>query len=195
MAYQYDIFISYKRSNTGTRWVRNYLYPLLNDRLQQNSPVEVRLSCDFQIEDGALWPAEIENRIQNSAILLAVWSAEYFRSSWCMAEWQSFRRREASLGLSSRKKPTGLVYPIRYADGDHFHPDAKLTQCQKDFSTLNCAEEALRNSNDYLDFDRLVSQMAIDLVHRLNRAPNWRRNFPIAKPRPLGPAPLRRPVV
>jgi TIR domain len=195
MAYQYDIFISYRRSQTVGQWVQNHLAPRLELRLNEVAPVPVRVFCDFKMDEGVNWPAELKRQVQNSSLLLTVWSADYFRSSWCMAEWQSFRSRETLLGLFSAQNPQGLVYPVRYADGASFHADAQVTQCRKDFSRLNYPDDVFRTTAKYLEFDDLVREMAAELVARLGAVPVWRNDFPIVEPAPLPPPVLTRPVI
>ncbi len=99
------------------------------------------------------------------------------------------------LGLFTQDIPRGLVYPIRYADGEYFHPEALLTQCLKDFSRLNYPDEGFRLSAKYLDFDDLIQEMSRDLVHRLLDLPPWREDFPIVEPQPLPPATMTRPLL
>ena len=195
MSYEHDIFISYRRSLTVGQWVQNHLVPRLEARLNEVAPAAVRVFCDFKMEEGVNWPAELKHQVRNSGLLLTVWSADYFRSNWCMAEWQSFRNRETVLGLFSEGHTQGLVYPVRYADGEHFHVDAQLTLCRKDFSSLNYPDDVFRLSAKYLEFDDLVRQMAGELVLRLNAVPPWQNNFPVVEPQPM-PAPiLNRPVI
>jgi hypothetical protein len=157
--------------------------------------MDVRVSCDFRMAAGTRWPDELKQRIRSSALLLAIWSADYFRSDWCMAEWQSFRERERALGLFGTNHPQGLVYPVRYADGDYFHPEALLAQCNRDFSALNYPDDAFRLSAKYIEFDQAVQDMAQDLVHRLNAVPTWRADFPIVEPGALPPITFPRPVL
>jgi hypothetical protein len=35
------------------------------------------------------------------------------------------RAREQQLGHFNQANPVGLVYPVRYADGDHFHVESE----------------------------------------------------------------------
>lgn len=195
MGYDHDIFISYRRSPTVGQWVQNHFVPRLEARLNDVAPGPVRIFCDFKMADGVNWPAELKRQVRSSSLLLTVWSADYFRSTWCMAEWQSFRNREALLGLSTDEHTLGLVYPVRYADGNHFHIDARQTLCRKDFSSLNYPDDVFRLSVKYLEFDNLVRDIANDLVVRLAAMPAWRDDFPIVEPAPLPPAPLDRPVI
>lgn len=195
MTYQHDIFISYRRTSTARKWVLQYFRPQLESRLDEVSPSNVRIFCDEDMKEGVNLPAELKNRIRHSALLLAVWSASYFRSGWCMAEWTSFLRRERMLGLFTEARPMGLVYPIRYADGDHFHADARLSLCRKDFSLLNYTSDAFPSSPKFLDFEDLVRQVASDLAERLPTVPAWQPDFPILEPQPMPQATLTLPRI
>lgn len=194
MGYEYEIFVSYRRSVTIGTWVKEHLVPLLEARLCEVAEADIRLSCDYRMATGTRWPEELKHRIAASKVLLAIWSADYFRSDWCMAEWQSFRRREEVLGLFTASRTDGLVYPIRYADGEYFHPEAKNAQW-KDLASLNYPHEAFRLSAKYLDFDEAVQEIAQELVQMLGRVPPWVPDFPIVEPRPLDPTAFPRPVL
>jgi hypothetical protein len=195
MGYEYDIFVSYRRTSTMGPWVRKRLVPLLEARINEVAKDDVRLFCDEDMPDGANLPEQLKLSIRRSALLLTVWSADYFRSAWCMAEWQSFRERETMLGMFNATNPQGLVYPIRYADGDNYHSDAKPTLCKKDFSDLNYVGEAFIGSPEYLQFEGLVKQMAQDLAARLDALPPWNEAFPVVEPPPMRPARIARPVL
>ncbi len=195
MPYEYEIFISYRRSSTAGKWVQTHLLPRLSARINELAPQEVRLSCNSQLEGGVRWPEELKRRLQTSGLLLCVWTADYFRSPWCMAEWMSFKERETLLGMFTQANPQGLVYPIRYADGQFFHPDAKNTQCRRDFSDLSYPDEVFRLSEKYIAFDDLVTAMANDLVERLSTLPAWQADFPIVEPPPMPEVKLSRPIL
>jgi hypothetical protein len=195
MPYEYEIFVSYRRSSVAGKWVTGFLLPLLKARLNEQAPFEVRVSCDTEMEAGVRYPAELQSRLRGSGLLLAIWSADYFRSAWCMAEWRSFREREDRLGYFTRERPASLVYPIRYADGEYFHPEAKLAQCRHDFSNLNYAFDGFPLTAKYMEFEDRVRQMAQELVGRLNDLPVWRPDFPVVEPDPLPPFSIARPVI
>lgn len=193
MSYDYEIFLSYRRSPTVGRWVNTHLVPLLRERLSEVSPRDVRISCDSQIEGGSRWPDDLRRRLRRSGLLVCVWSADYFRSAWCMTEWKSFKQREALLNMNSPDDPRGLVYPIRYADGDHFPHEAKTTQWRRDFSNLNYPNESFRDTPKYIEFDALVQQMAADIVQQLDALPPWQDNFPVLESDPLPSFVMARP--
>lgn len=193
MVYQHEVFISYRRSDTVGLWVRNHLAPRLTARMNDIAPEPVRIFWDEQIDSGSHWPGELKRHLHKSGLLLAVWSADYFRSAWCMAEWQSFTEREKQLGITPGD--ARLVYPIRYSDGRNYHPEAQATQCRFDFSELNYPDKEFRNVARYLDFDDLVRRMADDLVEKIELTPAWSDQFPIVEPPPLPPARSRRTVM
>jgi hypothetical protein len=90
--------------------------------------------------------------------------------------------------------PLSLIYPVRYAgEVKDFHPDAKGPLLKKDFSELNYPEPVFSQSVDYLKFDRLVTEIAKDLVARRPNLPPWDERFPIVEPPPLPEAHMSRP--
>jgi hypothetical protein len=193
--YQFDIFVSYRRSPNVGKWVQNHLLPRLQARIDEVAPRQIKVFCDYKMADGVNWAAELSNQVRSSGLLLTIWSADYFRSAWCMAEWQSFRDRERQLGLFTDAITLGLVYPLRYADGKHFHPDAQLTLCRKDFSRLNYPDEVFAHSAQYLQFDALIQDVAQELVDRLDTVPPWQNDFPITEPAALPPITLERTML
>jgi hypothetical protein len=195
MPYEHEIFISYRRSTTVGHWVQRHLAPRLQARLDDVAPTPVRIFFDSQMENGVNLPEDLKRNIVASGLLLPVWSADYFRSAWCMAEWQSFRKREEKLGYFSSANPASLVYPVRYADGTSFHPDAQIALCRKDFSQLNYPDESFRKSVRYLQFDDLVREVAEELIARIPMLPPWDATFPIVEPAPLPAAKIGRPVI
>lgn len=195
MPYEHDIFISYRRSPTVGLWVQRHLAPRLQARLDDVAPAPVRVFFDSQMSEGANLTAALRRSIVGSGLLLSVWSADYFRSRWCMAEWQSFRQRENQLGYFTPANPESLVYPVRYADGDSFHPEARAALCRKDFSRLNYPDESFRDSPKYLEFDDLVREVAAELIARIPNLPPWDAQFPVVAPEPLPPVVIGRPVI
>lgn len=194
MSYIYDIFISYKRTSSASKWVENCFHPCLKERLEDELG-SIKISFDKDMDDGVNLTEELKERIRRSKLLVAVWSAPYFRSKWCMAEWESFRQREKHCGLFKEHNPKGLIYPVRYADGDAFHPDTKDYLIKKDFSEFTYSGDFFKHSAQFLDFENLIKQMAKDLIIKLNEVPQWKEDFPISEPEPLEPVPNKRPTL
>ncbi|MGH9836562.1 MAG: toll/interleukin-1 receptor domain-containing protein [Blastocatellia bacterium] len=180
-AYEYDVFVSYRRKQPVMDWVNNHFYPLLDQRLPDEMPVEheTKIFIDFdEIETGAAWPAKLREALRKSRCIVAVWSPEYFRSEWCMAEWRTFVEREKLLGLPADRQR--LIYPVVFADGEHFPPDAKETQ-YRDLKKWNLPHLPFRNSLEFLDFDKEVQAVANELAAMIQKAPAW-NDWPIITP-------------
>lgn len=113
--------------------------------------------------------------------MVAIWTPPYFRSDWCMAEWESMMKREAYLAEAGSPMVGGLVMPVVFSDGANFDPRAKETQ-SRDFSKLNYQHECFKESQKYLDLDDAVRALAEEIEHRIANAPAWDAAFPIADP-------------
>lgn len=180
--YLYDIFISYRHKGQAMEWVRNHFHPLLEQRLPDSLPVQHELSVfiDLDIETGAAWPAKLRQALKNARCLVAVWSPEYFRSDWCLAEWQTMREREKLLGWRSEQNPQGLIYPVVFADGEHFPPEARAVQW-RDLRAWNYGAPAFRDTVGFLDFDQQVQKLAGELAGMILTAPAW-QDWPVVTP-------------
>ncbi|NOT62380.1 MAG: toll/interleukin-1 receptor domain-containing protein [Acidobacteria bacterium] len=188
--YQYDVFISYRHRAPVLDWVKNHFHPLLTQRLPDALPVAHRAEVfiDYEeIETGSEWPAKLRSALKTSRCVVAVWSPEYFRSDWCLAEWQTMRERERLLDMRTENNPHGLIYPVRFFDGDHFPQEAKDTQ-QKDLSPWNIPHPVFRDTPDYIEFDRQIQVVANDVARIIQRAPDW-ADWPVITP-PIPTAPV-----
>lgn len=177
--------------------MHNHFRPKLEARLRDYAGTKKeKIFCDVNMGDGVNLTEELKNAIRKSALLVSVWSASYFRSSWCMAEWQSFRKRDEQLGMFGPDNSSSLIYPILYAGAHNdFHHDAQKPLLKKDFSELNYPEPVFKESVAYLKFDDLVKEVARDLATRLRNLPPWNEAFPIVEPAPLPDPHMNRPSV
>ncbi|MDX2041811.1 MAG: toll/interleukin-1 receptor domain-containing protein [Acidobacteriota bacterium] len=179
--YLYDVFISYRHKPPVLDWVRNHFYPLLDQWLPSAMPVEPKIFIDFdEIEIGAAWPAKLRQALRQSRCILSVWSPEYFRSEWCLAEWQTFRERERLLELATEQQPDGLIYPVVFSDGEHFPPEAVGTQLQ-DLRDWNTPHQVFRETAAYVEFDNQMQTLVKGLAKTIGRAPAW-QDWPIITP-------------
>ncbi len=191
--YQYDVFLSYTRKPPVGEWVQNHFHPLLNTWLSNHLGKDARIFRDVELETGTHWPEALQEAHRRSKILVAVWSPPYFSDSrWCMAEWISMRQREKELGLASGLKP-GLVYPVVFSDGDRF-PDEAKTTTWKNLSNFNTPYRQFRKTKKYVDFDKIMQEVAQELLIRIENSPDWEPDWPIMHPDPQqsGELPLPR---
>jgi hypothetical protein len=185
--YRYDVFLSYSRRSPVGEWVRNHFHPLLDNWLSSVMQHEPRIFVDWNQEVGANWPANIQRALIDSRMLVSVWSPQYFRSDWCVAEWHSMRAREELLGLGQVGNPLGLVYPVIFSDGATFPNEAKLTQ-HRDLSKWNFPRLQFNQAASFLEFEREMQQLAEDISSMLERTPPYRDDWPTRTPAPYPPA-------
>lgn len=180
--YEFDVFLSYRRSGSGNacQWVHNHFYPLLRDCLADQVGWESRIFIDFQVETGRDWPDLLADTLLRSKMLVAVWSPPYFRSSWCLAEWESMEAREQALGTRDGRS-TGLVYPVVFSDSENFPPSARRRQ-SRDLKRFSNPFPDYRGSRDYDVLYRLMQDIATEIARILENAPSWTPNWPILRP-------------
>jgi hypothetical protein len=190
MSYQYDVFISYRRQQPVLDWVANHLHPMLEQWLPQHLPWgKVSIFRDSSIEVGSRWPDRLSQSLRQSRCLVAVWSPPYFQSAWCMAEWGSMEERERLLGYYSAAKPSGLAWPVVFADGIHFPAFVKHREW-RDFHLWNHPYASFRETAKYLEFDSEVQRFAQELAAAIASVPEWREDFPVLYPASQLNAPL-----
>nr|WP_051154515.1 toll/interleukin-1 receptor domain-containing protein [Rhizobium mongolense] len=140
-----------------------------------------KIFVDSAQPTGVQWPQNIRDALLRSRVMVAVWTPPYFKSDWCMAEWESMLQREAFLKTQGKAHPNGLVYPVVFSDGRNFDPRAQNTQ-SRDLSNMNYPWEAFRDSPKYLDFHDEVKAIADEVEERIAQAPQWDSLFPLADP-------------
>ncbi|WP_370949039.1 TIR domain-containing protein [Amycolatopsis sp. cg5] len=181
--YEYDVFISYPRAGaTVPAWVRTHFYPRLKELLDDNLAETVSIFLDDEITIGGKWPQQVRDALQRTRVLVPVCSPKYFRDEWCLAEWYSMAEREKLAGLTSH----GLIYPVIFSDSLNF-PSWAHERTMRSFKDWNLPYPHFQNSLEYFDFHRAVESMAEDLVGLIERAPEWRSDWPVHTPMPDPP--------
>ncbi len=162
-------------------WVTNHFHPLLEQWLPSHLPYTPKIFIDRNIETGSAWPSTLKQALKTSRCLVAVWSPEYFRSSWCLAEWRSMYEREKLIRKQAARKTLKLIYPVVFSDGEYFHKDAKNTQ-SKDLRKWNTPHAVFSQSTEYIVFDKIVQALCKELSGIIQRVPTWQKNWPIVTP-------------
>lgn len=176
-AYEFDVFISYRRKGAPYEWVKNYFAPMIEQWLPEAMDREPAIFVDEDtIEAGDHWPERLRDGLAKSRCLLPVWTPSYFRSRWCVAEWRTMRRRE------SLTRKTAIV-PVTFRDGDDFPNDAKSTQ-QHGFHDFAYTAPAFRNSSRFIDFENEVKKLSTRLRRVIDDAPPWESRWPVLEPEP-----------
>jgi len=184
VAYEYDVFLSYRRQDPVGSWVGNHFDRELRQWLGQALPNDAKIFRDeVDIRVGTEWPVELERALKASKVIVCVWSPDYFRSNWCLAEWISMRERQKACGKT-------VVYAVKFSDGLHYPKEAQITQ-QRDLSRFAFTPAQFRESSRYIEFQEAMRQMTEDLATTVLAAPPWDAGFPIVRPddAPTAPAP------
>lgn len=181
--YEYHFFISYSRSEDVHGWVHNHFSPVLTNCLGSLMDEEPRIFIDEQMDTGVDWPNEMANALCRSCYLVSIWSPQYFRSKWCLAEWKSMCAREEQLVANGfAEDGRRLVYPIVYSDGKHFPEEAARTQAKMDFYGYTYPYEQFREAEKYLEFHDRVYEVAAELEQWLDNIPPWDPDWELIEP-------------
>jgi len=181
--YQFDVFISYIRSGNPHAWMWNHFLSRLRNCLADHLVDEPAVFIDEEMERGTNWPHSLEQALSRTKIMLAVFSPQYFRSRWCVAEWETMVERERLLGLYTRDQPHGLIYPVLFSDSDNF-PDYARDRGWRDLKTWNNPDPVFQLTPKFVGFHEQVAQIAEDLAKLLPRVPDWEPGWPAFRPDP-----------
>lgn len=91
-------------------------------------------------------------------------------------------KRQKQLGLGNGSKP-GLIYPIRFFDGESFPKQAVATAEDQDYTRFNSfppGKSTLR-SKTYQEFEARIKALSLVLVERVQNVPPWNPNWPKVK--------------
>lgn len=130
--YQYDIFISYSRTDDDwIRWTREIFAKTLTTLLQPLLAANVRIFIDNQIETGGNWPDKLLYAHASSRMMIPILSRAYFSSNWCRLELALMLERERLYGYGMAKNKNSLIVPFVIDDGDSFPPEIQAIQSVK----------------------------------------------------------------
>jgi hypothetical protein len=139
MAYQHDIFISYKRDYIGDRWLIEQFLPhfrkfVANDIKAHTGRTPMPIFFDQSelpasglkvglegIEPGEEWKPRLATALEHSRCLVALCTPLYFSSPWCAIEWETFAQRARSTNKT-------VIVPVSIHDGDSFPEHARKLQ-------------------------------------------------------------------
>ena len=174
--YAYHVFLSYKRGGKVEKWVTNLLMEELKDELSEALGGEkAQLFRDKEsIKLGDIWSKKIKEAIKLSCCIVPIWSPTYFRSKWCVAEWESFRVRAEDLRLTTK----GLVAPIKWQAGEGYPSIAKDVQ-YADFTRFAYTATSIKQN---LSFQRKLREFAGQVAEIVRGAPDFRPDWPIILP-------------
>ncbi|WP_166664492.1 toll/interleukin-1 receptor domain-containing protein [Actinophytocola oryzae] len=179
--YEFDVFLSYSRKGSSGKWVHNHFLPKLRDCLTDEIGIVPKIFVDQEMDVGSVWPSRLEQELMRSKILVAIYSAQYFQSDWCVAEWKSMAAREDLLGLASPDLTRGLIFPVLYSDSHNF-PEFGLDRMWHDMKGYDNPDPMFQQSLDWLEFHRRMRRIAVDVENMLLQVPKWQADWPVVRP-------------
>lgn len=192
MSYLYDAFFSYKRDPQSDLWhatVKDKIRYWLETELGQG---EGKIFFDTaDLATGDRWPERISEALRRAKCLICVWSPNYFRSKWCVSEWQTFIAREQRIGGG-----LSLIVPATYHDGESFPAAAKAYQTA-DFRPYASTMPFFWETEDAFKFEKVLKTFALDLAKKMAACPPFDPAFPVVEARDdqvLPPAVIPRPA-
>lgn len=118
--YEFDVFISYCRLDEWPQWVQKYFFPLFKHWLSSELGRKANVFVDYKMDAGLSWPAQLGKTLARSAVLVPLWTRNYFSSEWCTAEFAHMLARERECQYRTENRPLGLIIPAIIHDGEDF---------------------------------------------------------------------------
>lgn len=173
MAYEYDVFISYRRESDPKEWTQDIFLPKFKAYLGAELGKTLNIFIDKQgIEGGQYWEDTLKIALAKSKCLVPVLMPSYFQSEWCVREFSVLYHRQEQLV----PKPNSLIVPFVIWDGDHFPPPAKALQyfpCHEYYLT----GKGFLDSPRYLEFQEKLKDWVVDVAKAIRSAPAWDSNW------------------
>lgn len=187
LGYAHDVFISYEHNALVPEWLRTVFVQLFQARLAMELAARydsVDIFWDHRLIPGQQYQVALSHAVHNSCCMIGLWSASYFSSEWCVAEWQAFAARGA-WGAGNT-----AVVPVRIQDGNHYPGEAKAIQAM-DFSPYLYLGEAFLRSEGYLLFQRDLKELAGAVASIIKGSPAPSPQWPLLNPpaAPVSPLP------
>ncbi|MEY4806681.1 MAG: hypothetical protein RLZZ206_1070 [Cyanobacteriota bacterium] len=186
----YDFFFSYRRADFGAP-MREF-FTDLGEEVRKLRGLDKDVNPAFfdqeSIETGDNWDAALQAALQQSRVLVPLYSPAYFKSEYCGKEWQSFQfRREAYAAKHGCDQPA-VIRPVVWIPirlGDKFTLPDTVSQVVKrvqytwgeEDSDVNRhgLEQMVRlrtvNSKLYWQFLRNFAEGICDAINRFNLLP------------------------
>lgn len=178
MAYQYDIFVSYRRDPEALEWIRRFLRPLMVHRVgleMDHTPTMFIHEVTNQIQAGTAWPVELGETIASSRILVALWTKNFLTSDWCRQELSLMLERENKTKARSATNKYGLVIPIVAHDGETIPTSLANAQqlVVKEWFNTRLPD----NGPDAAALAAQISLHAPGIADAIGAAPSWQQGW------------------
>ncbi|HEX3483338.1 MAG TPA: toll/interleukin-1 receptor domain-containing protein [Kofleriaceae bacterium] len=192
MAYEYDIFLSYKRHPEARQWLVEHFQPLLEFHVELELGHRVTVFRDDQDDEaGASWPAHLGRALGNSRTLVALWTRTYFHSEWCSRELSTMLARERDERFRTAERPGGLIFPVVLHDCEQL--PRKLVPLHY-VAMQECFQTRMARNSQTAEIlaQQIKDRLAPSVASAVKAAPRWRPSWPLKSATQLLNAILRR---
>jgi hypothetical protein len=175
MAYEWDVFLSYRRSNDWPRFVEKQFYPKLKHWLDTTLGDSAEIFVDVQaIEAGDDWPYDLAYGLAHSKIMVCLWSAEYFTSKWCALELAQMLARRKSLAGPAGRLPSLIIAALIH-DSQNLPLELKRIQQfpMQDYSNPWIAAGSLTEERLAVEIEKLAGHVAKALKNAPEYDESW----------------------
>lgn len=178
VAYEYDIFLSYKRHPEARQWLVEHFQPLLTYYVELELGREPKVFLDERdIEAGATWPAVLGGALGNSRTLVALWTRTYFHSEWCTRELSVMLARERGERFRTPQRPGGLIFPVVLHDCAQL--PTRLVPLQY-VAMQECYQVRMARNSQRAELleEHIATRLAPGVASGVAAAPRWRPRWP-----------------
>ena len=175
MTYQWDVFLSYRRSNDWPRFVEKHFLPKLQHWLDAALGYASKIFVDVhEVETGDAWPYKLADGLAHSKTMICLWSREYFSSKWCAGELsQMLARRKSLLGPSG---PPPLILAVIIHDSENL--DHSLADIQRFALQDYCNPWIAEGSPTAERLSMEIERLARDVADALAKVPEYDNAWP-----------------
>jgi cellulose biosynthesis protein BcsQ len=173
--YEYDIYISYSPDAISTEWLSETFLPLFTGYLssQSSAPPAKIFFNRAELSPGESWSSTLKEALIHSKILMPIINLKYLRSAWALAELLTFKKRSAYTQAD-------LIVPVLTSRSQETsHPLIDVIQ-HVDFSDFLITGKDFSKDVRYLEFLKLIQQLASDVSQLLEKVPPFDPSWPVA---------------
>ncbi len=178
MAYEYDVFLSYKRE-FAENWLTEIFLPRFRFYLEDHlgAPPKIFMDTSGGIRSGDDWELRLRYGLSRSKCLVGIWSPSYFQSRWCRFECEVMLERGKQLGYHTEEDPSGIVHGVVISDGRNFPEYAQRIQY---FNSRKYMLDGgfYKDTPDYVEFQHELRTWVEDVVENIfEKVPPWSEDF------------------
>jgi hypothetical protein len=164
------MFISYKRQECWTPWTRDHFKKLLQGYLQQDLGRAPEIFVDERITVGSDWVDSLAEHLACSRVLVAIFSADYFGSDWCVHELDLMLERSQAIP-HAKADDARLIIPVIVHDGDLIPVPVK--RIQPDHLEKYRIAYINESTSDYHDFSKAIRDLSPMVANAVTSAPDF----------------------